>query len=249
MRFPILVFLFSFIGLALSVKCGIFLRKRVKLLDQEDRADFTVVQASTLTLMGIIIGFSFSMAVSRYDQRKIYEEEEANAIGTEYLRLDLLPSASTAARRQLLRKYLDQRIAWYSTRDHDELARINRVTAQVQNDLWSAVEKAAEGQPAAVVALTISGLNDAINSQGYTQAAWLNSIPPGAWILMFAVAFFGSVLIGVGAHKQSNFLFLVLPFVVSLALFLIADLDSPRGGLIRVRPQNLLTLSQSLNPR
>ena len=249
MRFPILVFLFAFIGLSLCVKLGIFLRSRIKLLDKDDRDDFTLVQASTLTLMGIIIGFSFSMSVSRYDQRKIYEEEEANAIGTEYLRLDLLPAANTAARKQLLSKYLDHRIAWYSTRDPDELARINRDTLQVQADLWSTVEKASVGQPAAVVSLTVSGLNDVINSQGYTQAAWLNSIPPGAWILMFTVAAFGSVLIGLGAHKQSAFLFLVLPLVVSLALFLIADLDSPRGGLIRVRPQNLLSLSQSLNPR
>src|SRR6185437_16768040 len=105
------------------------------------------------------IGFSFSISISRYDQRKIYEEEEANAIGTEYLRLDLLPAANTAARKQLLSKYLDHRIAWYSTRDLDEITRINRDTARVQNELWATVEKASEGQPAAVVSLTVSGLN------------------------------------------------------------------------------------------
>jgi len=100
-------------------------------------ADLGVVTAATLTLLGMIIGFSFSMAVSRYDQRKNDEEAEANAIGTEYLRADLLPAADAAKVRALLRSYLDQRILFYETRDAHQLRQIDAATAQLETDLRS----------------------------------------------------------------------------------------------------------------
>ena len=79
--------------------------------------------AATLTLLGLIIGFSFSMAISRYDQRKNYEEAEANAIGTEYVRADLLPAADAERMHGLLRNYLDQRVLFYQTRDERSFGR------------------------------------------------------------------------------------------------------------------------------
>ena len=91
-------------------------------------------------------------------------------------------------------------------------------------------------------------MNDVLNSQGYTQAAWWNRIPIAAWGLMVAIAICCNLLIGYGARrpKGQGTLFLVLPLVVSISFFLIADIDSPRGGVIRVSPQNLESLSQSL---
>jgi hypothetical protein len=187
------------------------------------------------------------MAVSRYDQRKNYEEAEANAIGTEYVRADLLPVGDADKVRALLKKYLDQRILFYATGDHDRLAKINADTAELQNDLWSAVRPGAAAQPTAVVALAVSGMNDVLNSQGYTQAAWWNRIPIAAWALMSLIAFCCNLLIGYGAHRKDWRTFLIVPVAVSIAFFLIADIDSPRGGSIRVAPQNLLSLSQSLH--
>jgi hypothetical protein len=152
--------------------------------------------AATLTLLGLIIGFSFSMAISRYDQRKSYEEGEANAIGTEYLRADLLPAADRANVRALLRNYLDQRVLFYETRNEHALRQIDAATAKLQTELWSAVETPAGAQPTPVLALAVSGMNDVLNSQGYTQAAWWNRIPLGAWFLMIAVAICSNFLIG-----------------------------------------------------
>jgi hypothetical protein len=246
MRFPLLVFLFSVISLSLSVRIGMFLRHRFQSLDDDIRQDINAVSAATLTLLGIIIGFSFSMALSRYDQRKNYEEEESNAIGTEYLRVELLPPAGAAAAQELLRKYLEQRIAWYSTRDSAQLEQIDRETQVVQAKLWSAVKNAAQGQSPAVITLTVAGVNDVFNRQGYTQAAWLNRIPPAAWMMMETVAFFGALLVGGGAKRFRPLLLMSLPIVISVAFFFIADLDSPRHGLIRVHPQNLLSLSAAL---
>src|SRR5271169_6838672 len=114
--FPLLVFALSIVGLWLSAKIGGSIRDRQRNKEKEGREDFDSIMAAILTLLALIIGFSFSMAVNRYDQRKNYEEEEANAIGTEYVRADFLPSADAAKARALLKDYLDQRILFYNTR-------------------------------------------------------------------------------------------------------------------------------------
>jgi hypothetical protein len=92
-------------------------------------------------------------------------------------------------------------------------------------------------------------MNDVLNSQGYTQAAWWNRIPPAAWGMMAAIAICCNLLVGFGARqaKAERTLMLVLPLVVSISFFLIADIDSPRGGIIRVQPQNLVSFAQSLH--
>src|SRR5208283_2843579 len=142
-----------------------FLRHGHK-LDKETLDDFGVILAGALTLLGLIIGFSFSMATSRYDLRKNYEEGEANAIGTEYVRAELLPADDASRLQALLRSYLDQRIAFYQASDNEEIQKINTRTTALQNELWSAIRGPAAAQPNPVTALAVSGLNDVLNSQG-----------------------------------------------------------------------------------
>jgi len=249
MNYPLLVFFVSFIVLLLSARVGNSVLGRLRPLEENGREDFGVVQAATLTLLGLIIGFSFSMAVGRYDQRKNYEEAEANAIGTELVRAGLLPPPDAIKVRELLGKYLDLRISFYRERDEQRLREINAHTAQLQNELWSAVQVPAVAQPNPVNALVVAGMNDVLNSQGYTQAAWWNRIPHAAWGLMALIAIWCNLMVGYGARnsKGRNVLLLILPLVLSIAFLLIADIDSPRGGLIHVAPQNLLNLSESLS--
>jgi hypothetical protein len=246
MEFPILILVSAFVVLFLAAEAGNFLRIKIRPLNEDEREDFGVILGATLTLLGLLIGFSFSMAINRYDQRKLYEEAEANAIGTEYLRVGLL-SGDTSKVRELLREYLDQRILFYTTRHEGGLAKINADTATLQNELWLAVQSR-KAEPTAVVVLSVTGMNDVLNAQGYTQAAWWNRIPVAAWVLMFTIAICCNALIGYGAHRTGWRLFMILPVTVAIAFFLISDLDSPRGGAIRVVPQNLLALSHSLRP-
>jgi hypothetical protein len=187
--------------------------------------------------------------LGRYDLRKNCEEQEANAIGTEYVRAALLPAADGAKVRSLLVTYLDQRLLFYTARDEQELEQVNARTAKLQSELWSAVQTPAATQPTPVVALVVAGMNDVLNSQSYTQAAWWNRIPIAAWGLMSAIAICSAILVGIGTRdaKAESRLLPVLPLVVSIAFLLIADIDSPRRGIIRVIPQNLLSLSQSLH--
>lgn len=243
---PVLVLLLSLIVLWLSAQMGVFFSKNLRPLEEDERQDFGVILAATLTLLGLIIGFSFSMVISRYDQRKNYEEAEANAIGTEYVRAGLLPPADAAKVRELLKSYLEQRVLFYETRDVDQLSRIDARTAQFEASLWSVVQAVASKQSNPTVALAVSGMNDVLNSQGYTQAAWWNRFPLAAWGLLAAIAIFCNLLIGYGSRRARILLLSVLPLAVSISFFLIADIGSPRQGLIRVVPQNLVSLSQSL---
>ena len=230
-----------------AIYAGRLFRNEIKPLSESQHKDFDVVQAATLTLLALIIGFSFSMAITRYDQRKNYEEAEANAIGTEYVRADLLPAADAARTRELLKKYLDRRIAFYLAGDDHAVEQIDRETRRLQGELWSAVLPAAKAEPTQVVALAVSGMNDVLNSQSYTQAAWWNRIPFAAWVMMGLIAVAANLMVGYGARRKGAVLF-VLPIVVSISFLLIADIDSPRGGIIRLLPQNLLAFSQSLVP-
>jgi hypothetical protein len=247
--YPLLiVFPVSFAALWVAARIGVALRKRRKDDEPDFSPDFGVVLGATLTLLGLVIGFTFSMAINRYDQRKDYEEAEANAIGTEYIRADLLPVADAAKVRVLLKQYLEQRVLYYETSSEQQLGQINASTTELQSALWSAVRAPAMAQPTPVIALAVAGMNDVLNSQGYTQAAWWNRIPIAAWVLMTAIAVCSSLLVGYGSRStgEGARLLLVLPLVVAIAFMLIADIDTPRHGMIKVRPQNLMSLGESL---
>src|SRR5258707_8696444 len=146
---PVLLFVISMPALWFGARVGAIFHNRIGKLDANMLEDFKIVQlyrigkldanmledfkivlGATLTLLGLIIGFTFSMAVSRYDQRKNLEEEEANAIGTEYVRADFLPAANAAKVRALLKSYLYQRILFYTTAEGHLLEQNNVQTAR-----------------------------------------------------------------------------------------------------------------------
>jgi hypothetical protein len=242
------MFAAAFVALWLASVMGSWLRRRnPSAKDEKHEDDLSIILGATLTLLALIIGFSISMASSRYDQRKNLEEAEANAIGTEMLRADLLPAADAANVRSLLSAYLDQRILFYINRDDTRQPQIDQSTSQLQTDLWVAVRGPATAQPTPVMALVLAGMNDVINSQGYTQAAFWNRLPVAVWWLMVAIALCSNVLFGFRSRdgKAARKLSFVLPFVIAIAFLLIADIDAPRRGLILVRPQNLEALMKS----
>jgi len=248
-RHPTILLFGTCLVLWLAARFGLRLGRRYP-LDDEMRQDFTLVQGAALTLLGLITAFSFSMASGRYDQRKNLEEAEANAIGTEYARASLLPAADADRIRSLLRAYLDQRIKYFAAASEGAIGEIGARTAKLQEELWAAVLGPAAATPTPIVALVVSGMNDVLNAQGYTQAAWWYRIPPSAWALMIVTAFFCNVLVGYGARSATrvNRLLFIFPMFTAIAFGFIADIDSPRHGIVRVTPQNLMNLASSLPP-
>jgi hypothetical protein len=245
--YPLLILVVSLLTFSVSSSIGAWLRNRTRNVEADDRDDFKFILGGTLTLLGLIIGFTFSMAVNRYDQRKNLEQQEANAIGTEYDRADLLPPADTAKVRGLLKSYLDQRISSYTSRNEQRPGQILAQTARLQTEMWSAVRTSAAAQPSPLTSLAVSGMNEVLDRQGDALAARRNRIPIEAWALLMIMSIFCNLLLGYGVLQRSSFLFLVLPIALSISLFLIADIDSPVRGVIRVQPQNLESLAETLH--
>jgi hypothetical protein len=208
-----------------------------------EREDLNTALTATLTLLALVIGFSFSMAGSRYDQRKNCEEAEASAIGTEYLRADLLPPDNATKVRSLLEKYVSQRIAFYTGAASGAV----EDPARLETEMWLPVVHAATTQASPVTALAASGMNDVLNTKGFTQAAWANRIPNPAWVMMGLIAIFANLLLGYRARSTGILALMVVPVVTSVAFFLIADIDSPWGGVIHVTPNNLMAVAQTMN--
>lgn len=249
--FPLLVFAATVVVMWGSIRLGVVLSARFGALQEDARKDLETVQAAALTLLGLLIGFAFSMAVSRYEERKTYGEAEANAIGTEYIRADLLPAANGVKVRALLRDYLEQRMQFYVARDAQQVRQINTRTTRLGTELWSDVADAAAVQVTPIVALAVSGMNEVLNSRGYAVAAREDRLPAAAWSLLAVVAIVCTLLLGFGARgaQGERMLALVVPLTVALAFLLIADIDSPASGVIRVIPENLAALSSSLSAR
>jgi hypothetical protein len=186
------------------------------------------------------------MAISRYDLRKNCELAEAVAIGAAHTRADLMPPADAAKTQSLLRKYLDQRLLFYTTRPSDQREAITAETARLQSELWFTIRAAIAAVPPPLMGLLVTALTDLVNSQRSSQAAWLNRIPAAAWALMATIAVGTCGLIGYRARQTDWLAFLIVPLAASVSFFLIADLDSPVGGAIRVNPQSLAAVSRSL---
>ena len=248
-HYPIALFVVALLSQGLGACLGHARQKRGEPIVAAERATFNTILGATLTLLALIIGFTFSMSVSRYDGRKSFEAAEATAIGAEYLRADLWPADAAARLRTLLVNYAQQRIRWYRVSDLAQAAQIQSETAKLQAELWATVAGPANAAPnSPTIALAVSGMNDVLNSQSLAAAASRNHIPLGAWVLMLLIAFAANVLLGAHERRASAAILVVLPVVVAVPFLLIADIDSPRAGFIRVPPRNLLPLAQSLKP-
>jgi hypothetical protein len=249
-HYPVAIFAVAFGVQCLAAYLGHARRKRGRPVVDGERADLRAILGATLTLLALIIGFTFSMAVNRYDGRKAYEAAEATAIAAEYSRADLLPAAQATRVRALLASYTQQRILFYRISDPARSRRLQADTAKLQSELWSAVTGPANAAPnSPTLALAVSGMNDVFDAQSLAAAASRNHIPVGAWALMLVVALAGNALLGVIEKRTAAVILLVLPLIVSAPFFLIADIDSPRAGVIRVPPVNLLVLAETLKPR
>jgi len=243
--FPVPLFLATFLALSLAAWLGVTRFAKLRAEAAALRQEFSVIQGATLTLLGLIVGFTFSMALDRYEQRKNFEGAEANAINTAFQRAELLPPADTAHLRSLLSSYLDQRVLFYSSRSPQQLEQIAKSIPKLQAELWSAVRAPAMRNPTSLTALAVTSINDVINAEGDTQAAWLNRIPGTAWLLMGTIAIFSTLLVGIGVKRDVGFsrVLAVLPLIISIAFYLIADIESPRLGIISVVPENLISLA------
>ena len=204
---------------------------------------------ATLGLLAFMLAFTFGMAATRFDTRKQLVLDEANAIGTTYLRAAMLPERR-AEIRALLRSYVDARL---------DAVRSGRVAEQIvqsehlQSQLWSAATTIGLQQPdSIVVGLFVESLNEVIDLHAKRVTAGLrNRIPGTIWVALLTIAALSLAAMGyhaglVGTTRSLAILVVAVSFSAVIAL--IADLDRPQEGTLTVSQQALIDVRQSMNP-
>jgi hypothetical protein len=228
-------------------------RVGLRLFQQRDEArrnQISGVQGAMLGLLGLLLGFTFSMAVSRYELRRDLVLKEANAVGTTWLRASLLPEAHREPVRELLRRFVDVRLK-YQARSYDavELAEGLRLGAEIETDLWTHAEASAKETPTPITATFIVALNDMIDTDAERIAAHRNTIPAAVWILLLVVAASGCLISAYASGAQgarSAFTSLLLPLLITIVIVFVFDLLHTHQGLVTISQQPLIDLQQSM---
>jgi len=197
------------------------------------------IEAAVFALLGLLLGFTFANGISHLDQRRELIVREANAIGTAYLRLDLLPPAQQPEMRRLLRDYLDSRLSLYekisdAAAARQELAR----AAQLQQEIWSrAIAAVPADSDQHVARLLLPALNDMIDVTTSRTIALHTHLPPLIFGLSISVALLSGLLAGyeMAKRKRRSLLHMLLyAIVIALTIYTVLDLDNPRFGLIHL---------------
>lgn len=206
------------------------------------------IQGSLLGILALLLGFTFSLALQRYDARSAAVVEEANAIGTTLLRAQLLPQPVAAQVQTALRQYVDLRVSAGAI-PLDRAAERESVLAEtgtVIDSLWGLVPAAiaADDRPT-TTGLFVQALNEMIDSYGRRDAALNRHVPEAVLLLLLGTFILTAGLVGyssgLAGHRVSLATYVLVVLIV-LIVFLIIDLDRPRRGLIEVSQQSLIDL-------
>jgi hypothetical protein len=226
-------------------------RRRGAARDDGAAALSATMQASVLGLLALLLGFTFAAASARFDDRQRLLTDEANAIGTAFLRAQLLPEPHRANAARLLREYVGIRIAFHEgSGPGGALGEIGARTGRLQDALWTEARAAADRDPYSVVTgLFVAAVNDVFDVSGKQLAAVHNRVPGGIFAVLFFVALvavgFTGYAQGVAERRNLRATLLVTALIGSV-IILIVDLDRPATGVIRLSAQALVDLKASV---
>jgi hypothetical protein len=241
---PSLVFLLMFAASFLALELGYQVARRTRVNDDAGHHEqITGLRDSLLVLLSLLIGFTYSMAVSRFDHRRQLLVEEANAIGTAILRAQTLPEPQQSAMTRSLREYVEARIEFSnqtlgSQGFQDARARSKRL----QDDLWAQTVSLSGQDRGPVFTAFMQSLNETIDLDGKRLAALENRIPALIWILVTVIAILASFTTGYSLRRRFWFPAVIMPLMFAVSIALISDLDTSVTGFIRTSQQSLLRL-------
>ncbi len=231
-------------------RIGRFVQSRT---DSEVKTLTGSIQASILGLLALLLGFTFSMSMQRFDNRNMALIDEANVIGTAALRVQLLPEQYKHEAHEMLRNYVDLRaaIGQLDLTKREERARYNKQITDLQSELWSLAIEATNDDPRPVTTgAFVKSLNDVIDSQGRRNAILQMHVPELILILLFVVFISSGGILGYSGGISGKRIIAPVTLVsllITLIVFIIIDLDRPKRGLIQVNQEVMIELQNYLN--
>lgn len=244
------LFLVSGILAVGALECGYQLGKwRHKHALEEKATPVGAMVGSVLGLLALMLGFTFSLAAARFEARRLAVLEEANAIGTTYLRARLLPEPQRSKAAKLLREYVDVRVRGVQQR---KIAEAIVQSEKLQEQLWSQATAAAEKNPSVITGLFVQSLNEVIDLHAKRVLVGMRSrIPTSIWVGLFALAIAGMAAMGYHAGlsmtRRSPAMW-ILVLSVAGVLFMIADLDRGGEGFLRASQEAMTDLQRTMQP-
>ncbi len=242
--------LILFGGLTAALEAGFRSGQRVRRQHAEPADQLATVQAAILGLLALLLGFSFALAAGRFSARNQLILDEANAIGTAWLRCDLLSTNDRREVRDLLRHYAAERVVLYDAKDDATQKTAIVESEALQARIWKVVADAAKIK-LDLANVLLPPFNELIDLHGSRVAAAHRHMPGMLVLLLLvcSVVAVGAVGYGFGvAGKRNVILTSALAFLIAAVLWAIIDFDHPRRGLIRADQQPMLDLQKSLKP-
>jgi len=232
-----------------AIECGYRVGDHRRLrANKEKDAPVGAMVAATLGLLAFMLAFTFGLATSRFDMRKALVLDEANAVGTTYLRAAMLPDGRDEV-RALLRDYVDARLAAVQSSD---ITQGIRRAEELQTQLWSLAVAAGQQHPnSIVVGLFVASLNEVIDLHAKRVTAGLrNRIPGTIWVVLFTIAVLA--LGAMGYHSglvdtTRSLAVFAVAFAFSAVIALVVDLDRPQEGTLIISQQALIDVRQSMS--
>lgn len=208
------------------------------------------VQGAVLGLLGLLLGFSFAMAVGHYDERCSLIVDDANSISTTWLRADFLPEPHKQEVKKLLKNYTELKMQEFDEMENEEIVtRVRKETAQIRTSLWEHTSAATAASPTPVTVSFVTSLNETIDIDVSRKAAVGNRIPGVVWMLLLVVAGCGAWSSGYGSGTgglRSVFNQYIFPTLISIVMTLVADIDRPTKGLVSMDQEPFEDLLKSM---
>lgn len=238
----------------LGAELGFKLGRRARCAhDELTRAQVLSIQATMLGLLALLLGFTFSMALSRFEYRKQMVVQESNAIGTASLRARFLATSLDDEVKNLFRRYVEIRLESVLQTKQESAAReqLDLEVEQIQHRLWRVASEAAEADARSIpLGLFTHALNELIDAKARRDVAVANHVPESVHLFLWAFAILVTGVLGYGnglAGRRFIGLTAVHSIVVVMVIVLIIDLDHPQQGLARTSQESMIQLRRILD--
>ncbi len=251
---PVLISLALMVLMAIAAEFGYLSAKRTRPGSEKfEKTDITLILGAVLTLLSLMLGFTYSMSQGRYETRRQLVIQEANAIGTAYLRAKTVPEPWNSEIQDLLRQYAALRVEMTGMKNPtpEWVRELDTRSKKLHDAMWSRAAALARERPNPIVPIFLQSLNETIDLHGKRLAAFRSHVPVSIYLLLFGISVVAIGLLGYysGTRQRRTWnLNLTFALLVAAVMWMILDLDNPVRGTIRSSQQSLIELQRDIGP-